>query len=164
MAPFLFLILAVLCLGGAAGLIFARRPAHGALLVLLSLVSLGGIFGLLGASYAAAVQVLISAGAILVLFLFVLMMIDPKVARPPGKKRLTIAAGAGLGVVLLVELAAAVTRPGVAPPLAAASDGGSAAVGRVLFTRFLYPVEIAALLILAALVAAVTLARRKEAR
>jgi len=164
MAPFLFLILAVLCLGGAAGLIFACWPAHAALFVLLSLVSLGGIFGLLGASYAAAVQVLISAGAILVLFLFVLMMVDPRIAPPPERKRLTIAAGAGLGLVLLIELLAAVWKPGVEPSLPVAGDGGSAALGRLLFTRFLYPFEIAALLILAALVGAVTLARRKDSR
>ncbi len=161
MASVLFLILAVLCLGGAAGLIFARRPAHAALSVLLSLVSLGGVFGLLGASYAAAVQVLISAGAILVLFLFVVMMIDSRGSPPAGRKRLTVAAGAGLAVVLLVELLAAIWKPGVEPPLSAAGDGGSAVVGRVLFTRFLYPFEIAALLILAALVGAVTLARKK---
>lgn len=161
MAPFLFLVLAVLCLCGAVGLVFARRAAHAALFVLLTLVSLGGIFGLLGASYIAAVQVLVSAGAILVLFLFVLMMIDPRTA-PRGGKRLTAAAGAGLGVALLVELLAAVGKSGPPAPPPAAGDGASAAVGRLLFTRYLYPFEIAALLILAALVGAVTLVRRKE--
>ncbi len=164
MAPFLFIVLAVLCLCGAVGFLLVRPPARAALCVLLTLVSLGGVFGLLGAPYAAAVQVLVSAGAILVLFLFVLMMIDSRTAPPPGKRRPAVLAGVGLGVVLLVELVAAVWRPGLRLPSAVAGDATSAAVGRALFTRFLYPFEIAALLILAALVGAVTLVRRGDDR
>lgn len=166
MAWLIFLILSVLCTGAVVGMIVSRKQAHGALFLVLAFASLGGIFGLLDAPFAAAAQVLVYAGAIMVLFLFAIMMFNLDEAQAqarPGKRLRTVLA-AGLAVLLLAELVMAGRRalgaPHVAPPLA---EGGNIAhLGRLLFTDYLYAFEITSLLILAALVGALALAGRKE--
>lgn len=159
----LFISLAALCVLGVAGFLLTRNQAHGALLLVLSFTSLGGIFGLLGAPFVAAVQIIIYAGAILVLFLFVIMMINLREGVPAERRSWTIVVAAALGLVLFAELALAVSRLfGGAPPAAAPGGASTAGLGTLLFTRYLYPFEITSLLILAALAGGLTLARRKD--
>jgi NADH-quinone oxidoreductase subunit J len=163
MAWIIFLILSALCAGAVVGMIVSRKQAHGALFLVLAFASLGGIFGLLDAPFAAAAQVLVYAGAIMVLFLFAIMMFNLGDAAPPGRRLRTIL-GTGLAVILLAELVLAGRRAlglhPAAPPLA---EGGSTMhLGRLLFSDYLYAFEITSLLILAALVGALALAGRKE--
>lgn len=158
----LFWILAVVCAGAAAAMIVSRNPGHNALFLVLSFSALGGIFGLLDAPFAAAVQILVYAGAIMVLFLFVVMMIDPRFGVPPERRKRAKVLGAVMAAVLLVEIGAAVAGL----PGSAAADGEPAgtprALGRLLFTEYAYPFEIASVLILAALVGSVVLGKKAE--
>jgi len=158
----LFLLLAALTVGGVVGFLVTRNQAHGALFLVLSFASLGGLFGLLGAPFVAAVQVIVYAGAILVLFLFVIMMVNLREGVPAERKKWTLVVAAALGLVLLAELGLAFGRlAGGAPP--ATGGSSTAGLGTLLFTRYLYPFEITSLLILAALAGGLTLAKRKDA-
>ena len=163
MAWAVFFSLSFLCIGSAAAMIFSRNQAHNALFLVLSFSSLGGLFGLLDAPFAAAVQVLVYAGAIMVLFLFAIMMFNLREDLSARIKKARLALTAGLGIFLLAELLLAgrklvLGNPGAVP----ASGGDTARLGQLLFSDYLYAFEITSLLILAALVGALALAGRKE--
>ncbi|MGZ7065323.1 MAG: NADH-quinone oxidoreductase subunit J family protein [Candidatus Aminicenantales bacterium] len=163
MAWFIFLFLSVLCVGSVAAMIISRNQAHNALFLVLAFASLGGVFGLLDAPFVAVVQVIIYAGAIMVLFLFAIMMINLNEGLPPERKKIVYVISAVLAAVLAVELFLVARRaflPGVevAPP----GSGSPAGIGRLLFTDYLYPFEITSLLLIAALIGAMTLSGKKE--
>jgi NADH-quinone oxidoreductase subunit J len=155
-----FILLAFLCIGSVTAMIISRNQAHNALFLVLSFSSLGGLFGLLEAPFAAVVQVLVYAGAIMVLFLFAIMMFNLRRALPSGRKKVRIVLTAGLGVVLLAELLVAGRKVVIGG--GAGLSGDPAGLGRLLFTDYLYSFEITSLLILAALVGALGLAGKKE--
>ena len=158
-----FIILSFLCIGSAAAMIFSRNQAHNALFLVLSFSSLGGLFGLLDAPFAAAVQVLVYAGAIMVLFLFAIMMFNLREDLSARIKKARLALTAGLGIFLLAELLLAGRKLFLGSPgasLAAGSD--TARLGHLLFSDYLYAFEVTSLLILAALVGALALAGKKE--
>lgn len=161
-ADIIFWILAAVCAGAAAAMIVSRNPGHNALFLVLSFSALGGIFGLLEAPFAAVVQVLVYAGAIMVLFLFVVMMIDPRFGVPPERRKRAKFLGAVMALVLFVELGLAVSgllgRAAEGPGPA----GAPRTVGRLLFTEYAYPFEITSVLILAALVGAVVLGKKED--
>ncbi len=163
MALIIFIILSVLCVGSVAAMIVSRNQAHNALFLVLAFSTLGGLFGLLDAPFAAAAQVLVYAGAIMVLFLFAIMMFNLRQALPPGRKMFRIIFTAGLGMILLAELFVAGRKAllglgGAAPDLIR----DPALLGRLLFSDFLYPFEITSLLIVAALVGALALTGKRE--
>ncbi len=158
-----FLILSFLCIGSVMAMILSRNQAHSALFLVLSFSSLGGLFGLLDAPFAAAVQVLVYAGAIMVLFLFAIMMFNLRGELPARAKKLRLALTAGLGIVLLAELLLAGCKLVLGNPGAAQTSGGDTArLGHLLFSDYIYAFEITSLLILAALVGALALAGKKE--
>jgi NADH-quinone oxidoreductase subunit J len=159
----IFVFLSVLCLGSVTAMIISRNQAHNALFLVLCFASLGGVFGLLDAPFLAVVQVIIYAGAIMVLFLFAIMMINLKEAMAPEKRKLVRVLSAVLAAVLFAELLIAAGRvvfphPGHPP----AGTGTAAGIGHLLFTDYLFPFEITSLLLIAALVGAMTLVGRKE--
>jgi NADH-quinone oxidoreductase subunit J len=159
----IFLFLSFLCVGAVSAMIISRNQAHNALFLVLAFASLGGIFGLLDAPFVAVVQVIIYAGAIMVLFLFAIMMINLDEGLPPERKKVVYVISAVLAAVLAVELLLVARRaflPG--PEVAAAGSGSPAGIGRLLFTDYLYPFEITSLLLIAALIGAMTLSGRKE--
>jgi len=162
MAWIVFAILSCLCVGSVLAMILSRNQAHNALFLVLAFASLGGLFGLLDAPFAAAVQVLVYAGAIMVLFLFAIMMFHLREAAPPEKRGLRLALAAVLGIVLLAELVLAASKALSGGRGGAAAPGDLAGLGRLLFTDHLYAFEITSVLILAALVGALALAGRKE--
>jgi NADH:ubiquinone oxidoreductase subunit 6 (subunit J) len=90
MGQFLFFLLAIICVGSILAMIIVRDQAYNALLLVLAFASLGGLFGLLDAPFIAVVQIIIYAGAILVLFIFVIMMINLRRGLPPEKKKWTL--------------------------------------------------------------------------
>jgi NADH-quinone oxidoreductase subunit J len=162
MAPILFFVLAATCVGSVLGMILSRDRTHGALFLVLAFAALGGIFGLLDAPFVAAVQVLIYAGAIMVLFLFVIMTIDPVEGRRPERKRGLRVPALLLSLVLLGELllalravAGGASKPGATP---------TAGLGALLLGKYLYAFEISSILIVAALTGAVALAGKKDGR
>lgn len=152
---------AVLAVAGAVGVIAARQPVHSAIALLIVLASLAVTYLLLAAQFIAVLQVIIYAGAIVVLFLFVIMLLHMRsgegtAEKLPRQRTLT----AALAPLALAALLAAAL--GVARPLAPAPDGFGTAqqVGEALFTTYLLPFELASVILLVGIVAAVVLARR----
>jgi len=142
-----------------------RNPVHSMLWVLALFLHVAGIFLLVGAEFLAAVQIIVYAGAILVFYLFFLMLLDlpREEAGPPFGAHWPLCAAAGL---LFVALAWRAQGPGLVPAVPRAAAGGPppgslSAVGMVLFSQFALPFEIASLVLLAAIVGAVVVAKRK---
>jgi NADH-quinone oxidoreductase subunit J len=163
MGVFLFFLLAVFCVGGVLGMILSRNQAHSALFLVLAFTCLGGLFGLLDAPFIAAVEIIIYAGAIMVLFIFVIMMINLEQGISPERKRWTLALSAVLTAFLLVELGLAIRdTTGALGRTGGESIGSPTELGRLLFTDYLYPFEITSVLIIAALVGAIVLVKKRE--
>ena len=147
-----------------------RNPIYSVLLLIASFGALSGLYVLLDAPFAAVIQIIVYAGAIMVLFLFVVMLLNAphertehdRLAHPlfrPGPMRF----GALLAIAFAVELSWALTRGqrgGGEFGNAAVSDVAS--IGRALFTDYAFPFEVTSVLILVAMVGAVVLARREE--
>lgn len=164
-----FYYMAAASVASAVLAVTRRNPVHSMLWVLALFMHVAGIFLLLGAEFLAGVQVIVYAGAILIFYLFVLMLLDlpGEVARPRFGRHWPLAAAAGLCFAALAWL----TRVGakVAPAAERTteegpSQGSLAAMGTALFGPFALPFEIASLVLLAAIIGAVVLARRRSAR
>jgi len=162
MALVLFFFLGGTCVGSVLGMILSRDRTHGVLFLVLAFAALGGVFGLLDAPFVAAVQVLVYAGAILVLFLFVIMTLDPAEGRRPERGRWVIVPALMLSVVLLGEILLALK--GAAGGASGPGPAPTAGLGALLLGPYLYAFEIASLLIVASLTGAVALAGRKDGR
>jgi len=163
MAHFLFFLLALVCVGGVLAMIFSQNQAYNALFLVLSFASLGGLFGLLNAPFIAVVQIIIYAGAIMVLFIFVIMMINLRIGIPAEKKKWTIYLSVVLALVLVAELILSVKGAFQGLSQSGGEEIASpTALGKLLFTDYLYPFEITSVLIIAALVGAIILVKKKE--
>jgi NADH-quinone oxidoreductase subunit J len=162
MAPVLFFVLSATCVACVLGMIVSRDRTRGALLLVLAFAALGGIFGLLDAPFVAAVQVLVYAGAIMVLFLFVLMTTDPTEGREQEKRRWLGVPAVLLSLVLVAELLLALRS--VAGGASHPAAGSTLRLGGLLLGRYLYAFEIASILIVAALTGAMALAGKKGGR
>lgn len=165
-----FYIFGALAVLASLMVIVQRSPMYSVLLLIASFGALSGLYVLLDAPFVAVIQIIVYAGAIMVLFLFVVMLLnapreDVEEVRvtalvTPGIRNL----GTGLAIALLVELGWALTKGGGevgAFPGAAVSS--VAAIGRLLFVEYSFAFEVTSILILVAMVGAVVLAR-KEAR
>jgi len=161
---FFFLILAGLTVASALGVVALRSPVHSALSLILNLLCVAGIFASLGAHFLAVIQVIVYAGAIMVLFMFVLMLLSAKIEKYDWWMLFYLPAGAALVLVFgSYFLAPLLEDSSVFPQTAGPRIQGTVwAVGRLLFTRYVFPFEIASVLILAAIVGAVLLARRRS--
>jgi NADH-quinone oxidoreductase subunit J len=140
---------------------FSRNPVTSAMFLVLTIISMAGLFVLLHAFFLAAVQILIYAGAVMVLFLFVIMLLDLK----EEERRKTKIFGLVTGVVSVGAVAAILVRTlWAAHPLvdaaAKAPDGDPAALGRLLFTQYLLPFEIISVLLLVAMVGVILLSKK----
>lgn len=151
-----------------------RNPVHSMLWVLALFLHVAGIFLLLGAEFLAAVQVIVYAGAILIFYLFVLMLLDLPVeqSRPRFGNHWPLAAAVGLSFAALAWLARGAAfdsvESGVAPAAKRMAEegppqGSLSEIGMALFGPFALPFEIASLVLLVAIVGAVVLARRRAA-
>ena len=145
-----------------------KNPVHSMLWVLALFLHVAGIFLVLGAEFLAAVQVIVYAGAILIFYLFVVMLLDlpDEEARPRFGSYWPLAAGVGLSFAAMAWLAW--VGIGVAPAVTKVASKGPApgnvsAIGVALFGPFALPFEIASLLLLAAIIGTVVLARRRSA-
>jgi NADH-quinone oxidoreductase subunit J len=141
---------------------FSRNPVTNAMFLVLTIVSLAGLFVLLHAFFLAAVQVLVYAGAVMVLFLFVIMLLNLKEEQQRVIKR----AGAVLGILTAALTYSLLLRAfnGVAATGASASpelEGATAPLGRVLFTEYLLPFEIVSILLLVAMVGVILLSKKE---
>jgi len=163
MAIALFLVLAAIVIGSVLGMILSRSPAYAALWMVLAFAASGGLFGLLDAPFIAAVQILIYAGAIMVLFIFVIMTVPSDEGFSAPKRKFTLVLSIVMAVVLAAEMASALGAALKGSASSGASGlGNTRAVGRMLFQDFLYPFEVTSLLILAALVGAIVLSKKGD--
>jgi len=165
----LFYLLGAVAVVASLLVIGQRNPIYSVLLLIASFGALSGLYVMLDAPFAAVIQIIVYAGAIMVLFLFVVMLLnaphedtefDERVhpLMRPGPMRF----GAALAVALIVELVWALTKRGGESgqfPGGAVSSVG--AIGRSLFTQYAFPFEVTSILILVAMVGAVVLARRE---
>jgi NADH-quinone oxidoreductase subunit J len=156
-----FVVVALMAVATAIGLVARPNPLHGALFLVGNLFCVAVLFLTLHAEFLALAQVIVYAGAIMVLFLFAIMLLVPVRAEPgpdsqARARRLAVPVAAALGgLVALVAARTGGPPPGGAPP------GGVATIGRLLFTDYLLPFEVTSILLLAALVGALTLAKRR---
>jgi NADH-quinone oxidoreductase subunit J len=158
----LFYFFCAIALGSALYMILQRNPTYSAFSFIVTLCSLSAIYGLLGSSFIAVLQIVVYAGAIMVLFLFVLMLLNVKAEAQAGTGTVRLVA-AGLAVAFLALLAGVVAQADLVTGAAAAFDAPAQKVARELFSpRFLYVFEATSVLILAALVGAITLAKRDK--
>jgi NADH:ubiquinone oxidoreductase subunit 6 (subunit J) len=158
-----FAILAALVVGSAAGVLLRRNPIHAALFLVVNLASVAGLFLTLRAEFLAAAQVIVYAGAIAVLFVFAIMVLIPgkEETGPDPLRSQRMMAVPLVGIFLL--LAALILRSAVlrSPGPSAAVPGGVEALGRLLFTDYLFPFEVASVLLLVAIVGVIALAKGK---
>lgn len=164
----LFYLFAVVMLGAAMGVVFSRNPVHSVMFLVLTFFQSACLWLLAEAEFLAIVLVLVYVGAVMVLFLFVVMMLDVNIEA--AKRGIARYAWFGIGVALLmaIELIQLIwfRSQGVASSggFAATPEGYSntKALGAVLYTEHVYAFEIAAVILLLAIVAAITLTMRKR--
>ena len=163
MVPYLFLGFAGLLIATALMVVLHKNPVTSALFLVLSFTSLAGIYLLLQAEFIGMVQIIVYAGAIMVLFLFVIMYLN---LQHDVEKGAQIAVRRGIGWMvgaLMLLFAGLIVRnggfsPGPVQALPPSLEGGNAqAIGRVLYSRFLFPFEITSVLLLVAMVGAIVM-------
>lgn len=159
----LFYVFAALTVGCAAMCVanpFSRNPVTSAMFLVLAIVSMAGLFVLLHAFFLAAVQILVYAGAVMVLFLFVIMLLDLKEEERRRYNRFGVAAAvlavAALGGITLVTLVSAAPAAGAVPAL----EGLTRPLGLALFRDYVLPFEVVSLLLLVAMVGVILLSRK----
>jgi len=140
---------------------FSRSPVTSAMFLVLTIVSLAGLFVLLQAFFLAAVQVLVYAGAVMILFLFVIMLLDLQAEERRKIKALGLVGGlVSVGAILGIFLSSLLKAP-----LGAAESptivGGTVELGKLLFTQYLLPFEIVSVILLVAMVGVVLLSKKE---
>lgn len=167
----LFYVMAAVMIFAALRVITARNPVHAALYLVLAFFNAGGIWLTLDAEFLAIALVMVYVGAVMVLFLFVVMMLDINVQRLRQGFWSNMPLAATLGLVLLGEMTLILSSQYFGlhayPNQHAAADySNTKELGRLLFTDYVYPFELASAILLVAMIAAVilTLRRRKDIR
>ena len=167
---FLFYAFSVILVFAATRVITDRNPVHAALFLVLSFFSGAGVWLLLKAEFLAIVLVLVYVGAVMVLFLFVVMMLDINMDKLREGFWGYFPLAATVGVVIVLEMAAVLLHGFWAlesqVPAASANIGNTKELGKLIYTEYIYAFEIAAVILLVAIVAAValTLRRRKDSK
>jgi NADH-quinone oxidoreductase subunit J len=163
----LFVIFGAIALASALAMVLQRNAVHAALLLVTNLLAVSVLFLTLGAEFLFAAQIIVYAGAIVVLFLFVIMLLgvdrNENLAEPRDLQRRQLALGGIVGLVLVAALATAVSSRSLSGSFPEAPEGfGSAEfIGGLLFQRYLLPFEITGLLLLVATIGILMLAKRR---
>jgi NADH-quinone oxidoreductase subunit J len=162
----LFYVFAAILVFAALSVVTARNPVHSALWLVLAFFTAAAHWLMLGAEFLAIVLVLVYVGAVMVLFLFVIMMLDVNFENLRRGFRSYLPVGITVGVLVLVEMALVLLgsylKPAVAVAGAASTADNTKALGRILYTEYVYPFEIAAVVLLVAIVAAIALTHRER--
>ena len=164
----LFYVYAAVLVGAALGVVLARNPVHAALFLVLAFFNSAALWLLLEAEFLGIVLVLVYVGAVMVLFLFVVMMLDINVARLREGFTRNAPLGALVAGIIVAEIVYVVWArqlgldlAGGAPPLPAGFSN-TKALGAVLYTDYVYPFQLAAVVLLIAIVAAIVLTMRRR--
>jgi NADH-quinone oxidoreductase subunit J len=160
----LFYVFSAIMVLAAARVITAKNPVHAALFLVLAFFNAAGIWMLLQAEFLAIVLVLVYVGAVMVLFLFVVMMLDINIDRMREGFWGYLPVASGIGALIVLEMAAVLWRGflGYEARPVAGHIGGTKELGIQIFTRYIYGFEIAAAILLVAIIAAVALTLRKR--
>lgn len=165
--PILFYLLAACILGFGVLVVTARNTVHGVLFLVANFLCVAVVYVLLAAEFLAIIQVLVYAGGIVVLYLFVVMLVNlrrPPEAAPDRRRQARL--GIGLAAAVLAEIAAILVYTAGHPAGVAAPEGSAAirgnteVVGMLLYSDYLVPFELASVLLLVAMVGAILLARK----
>lgn len=161
-----FYLFSCVCVASAFMVIASRNPVHSVLFLILAFVNAAGLFILMGAEFLAMILVVVYVGAVAVLFLFVVMMLDINVDRLREGFWSNLPLGLLVAALLVVEMLLVLTgdffRQASSPPSLPVDASNTESIGRVLYTVYAYPFELAAMILLVAMVAAVSLTLRKR--
>lgn len=166
LTAFFFYLFAAVTVGSGLMVITARNPVHAVLWLILAFFNAAGLFVLLGAEFLAMILVVVYVGAVAVLFLFVVMMLDikPETARAGMYRHLPVALV--VAVVMALEMLTLIGAGRAAQPMPIAdpalAQGNTYWIGKAMFTDYLYPFEIAAVILTVAIVAAIMLTLRRR--
>jgi len=164
-----FYLFAGMCIASAVMVIASRNPVHSVLFLILTFFNASGLFVLLGAEFLAMILVVVYVGAVAVLFLFVVMMLDVNFAELRQGYLQYLPIGALVGVIFLAELLLVVVGWTIAPTISQsiaaptppiASVPNTEAIGMVLYTRYIYYFQAAGLVLLVAMIGAIVLTLR----
>ena len=161
----LFWILSVLALGSAIMVITAKSPVHSILALIVTFFAISGHYILLNAQFLAIVNIIVYAGAIMVLFLFVVMLMNLNAAAEPKKNRLAQFAGLVSGGCLFLVIIAGLMKSGNSGNAVLLSGGDSGLIknlGMALFQDYLVPFEISSVLFLSAMIGAVVIGKKEK--
>ncbi len=166
-ATLAFYLFATLTIASAVAVIFARNPVHSVLWLILAFFNAAGLFLLLGAEFIAMLLVIVYVGAVAVLFLFVVMMLDIDFASLRSGFTRNLPFGLIVALVLLTEMVVAVSAWQAGPTLSGAhvpdtAQSNIVALGQLLYSRYLMPFEIAGLILLVAMIGAIVLTHRQR--
>jgi NADH-quinone oxidoreductase subunit J len=169
---FVFYFLSAILVAAGLRVITARNPVHAALFLVLCFFTAGGLWLLLRAEFLAITLVLVYVGAVMVLFLFVVMMLDINLERLREGFWANLVPGLIVGGLMLVEMVAVLgarhfgSAHMPAPPAAAAGYSNTKELGRLIYTEYVYPFELASVILLVAIIAAIalTMRRRKDVK
>lgn len=163
MVTYVFIFLALLAIGAAVGMVVSKNTVNSALFLVLNMVALAGVYLVLEAQFLAIIQILVYAGAIMVLFLFVIMLLNLDAEESLFNKfRVKYFVAFLLGITVLAQILYSLgdisnMLPEISPEMA--QVGTVEAVGNVLFTEYLLPFEMTAILLTAAVVGALLIAQ-----
>ena len=139
---------------------FSRNPVTSAMFLVLTIISMAGLFVLLHAFFLAAVQIIVYAGAVMVLFLFVIMLLDLKEEQRRKIKMFGLVAGlVSVGTIVGIFFKVARVQSNPAPPRPTL-EGDTYALGKLLFTQYMLPFEIVSVLLLVAMVGVILLSKK----
>ena len=161
-ALLVFLVLAAITIAGAVNLILQRHPIHSALSLIVVMVSLAGLYLLLDAEFVAAIQIIVYGGAIMVLFVFVIMLLNAEAEEQTNLSRMSRYAGVPLAGALLAVLVYRVARGVSSLNAQPAVDRATHNLALLLFQKFLFPFELTSILILIAILGALVLAKEDQ--
>jgi NADH-quinone oxidoreductase subunit J len=160
----LFVVFALIAVVSAINVVVQTHPISSALSLVGVMASLAILYLLLGAEFIAAAQVIVYAGAVMVLFVFVIMLLNAGTETRHGRSIMASLLGAPVLIALLALLAWFVQRiypAGASVRFGGFTGGGAAEIGRALFTTYLLPFEITSILVLVAIIGAIVLARKE---
>jgi NADH-quinone oxidoreductase subunit J len=162
MTTLLFFALAAIAVAGAVSLILQKHPIHSALSLIVVMVALAGLYLLLGAEFISAVQLIVYAGAIMVLFIFVIMLLNAAEEERTNFSRMTAYFGLPLAAVFGAGLVYWVAHEGSNIPGVPLAESVTRPLAMLLFQDYLFPFELTSILILVAILGAVVLAQHKD--
>jgi len=159
-----FFLLAALAVIGAVSLILQKHPIHSALSLIVVMIALAGLYLLLGAEFVAAVQIIVYGGAIMVLFVFVIMLLNAGVEEHTSISKMAGAPGLLLVVVLAGFVAATIARSTASIQTTPQTGelASTTGISNMIFKDFVYPFELTSFLILVAVLGATVLAQREK--